>query len=330
MSTKKNQSYNVITQLFRYKHSISSAEIQQKLADNDLPNSERTVQRLLSDLKNIGLDFEYNPQNRKFKFNPSDDDYQTKLIGLMVAADFMQSVAAFPTNTLQFIEFDDRVVAKGSTFLPDLFKAITTTKWIEVTYQRYENDHPKTHLVAPLFLKEFNYRWYLLAVIKTKGPGKTNMPLLFGIDRIVNLSLTDQSFNKIKLQKLSDYTAWTKGHIEKPMDLFDDVIGVRFTQAPVQEVILKFHPDQAPFIKSQPWHSTQKILVENEQEFTIEICVRPNDDLLTMILSQHGNVEVIEPKELRQSVIDMLQKSLDLYAPTKTTNKKNKRVKKMT
>jgi|GEM_PF-3452486 len=317
MSQKKNQSYYLINQLFQYKGSISSAEIQQKLADHDLPNSERTIQRLLSELKTLGLDLEYNPQNRKFKFNPSDSTDQTKLLGLMVAADFMQSVAAFPTNTLKFIDFDDRLVAKGSTFLPDLFKAITTRKWIEVTYQRYENDHPKTHFLAPLFLKEFNYRWYLLAVVKTKNSGQKNMPLLFGIDRILSLSLTGQKFNKHLLQTLSEYTAWSSGHIKDPMDLFDDVIGVRFTQEPVQQVVLRFHPEQAPFVKSQPWHSTQKVLIENEKEFIIEICVRPNDDLLTMILSQHGNVEVLGPTGLRKSIIDLLKKSLAQYTPTK-------------
>jgi len=324
MSKNKNQSLYVINQIVQSKGAISSAEIQQRLSYYDLPSSERTVQRLIADLKEMGLDLVYNPLTRKYNFNGSGSTNQTKLLALMVAADFMQSVAAFPTNTLQHIDFDDRLVAKGSHFLPDLFLAIRQRKWIDIDYQRYETENPRTHRLAPLFLKEFNYRWYLLAAVKGVKEEQKKMPLLFGLDRIQQLTLTGQKFNKNLFASLSDYTAWTKGRVQHPMDLFDDVIGVRFTQEAVQSVILKFSPEQAPFIQSQPWHSTQRELVNSGKEYTIEICVRPNDDLLTMILAQHGNVEVIEPLSLRKRVKETLQKSLELYKEDKKPTKKKK------
>lgn len=321
MSKNKNRSFYQVYQLMQRKGVVSSQEIQQKLEDHDLPSSERTVQRIIADLRDMGLDMEYNPQTRKYHFNPSDRADQTKLLSLLVTADFMQSVAAFPTNTLKYIDFDDRQVTQGSNFLPDLFTAITNRKWIEVVYQRYETEQPKTHQLAPLFLKEFNYRWYLLAAIKGSGTQHKKMPLLFGLDRIVSVEILGSKFSKNLIKSLSEYTAWSKGSVQNPMDLFDDVIGVRFTDEPVQQVILKFSPDQAPFIKSQPWHSTQRIITENEEEFTIEICVRPNDDLLTMVLSRHGNVEVVQPDSFRDRVIEILEKSLSHY----TLNKRKKR-----
>ncbi|SEA49618.1 Predicted DNA-binding transcriptional regulator YafY, contains an HTH and WYL domains [Arachidicoccus rhizosphaerae] len=324
MSFKKNQSFYLINQLIQNRKTVSSFEIQQKLSDYDLPSSERTVQRLISDLKDMGLELAYNPQTRKYDFNAMDSTDQTKLLALMVTADFMQSVAAFPTNTLQYIDFDDRLVAKGAHFLPDLFLAIQQRKWIEIVYQRYETETPKTHRLAPLFLKEFNYRWYLLAAVKNGHTDEKKMPLLFGLDRIQQLTLTGQKFNKNLFQSLSEYTPWSKGSIKKPMDLFDDVIGVRFTNEAVQQVKLKFSPEQAPFVQSQPWHSTQMILANTEEEFTIEICVRPNDDLMTMILAQHGNVEVLEPLSLREKVQSLLQKSLEKYKTHKKPIKKKK------
>jgi predicted DNA-binding transcriptional regulator YafY len=280
--------------------------------------------RLIADLKDMGLDLNYNPQTRKYDFNASDREDQTKLLALLVTADFMQTVAAFPTKTLKFIDFDDKQVSKGAHFLPDLFSAINQHKWIEIVYQRYETESPRTHRLAPLFLKEFNYRWYLLAAVRGEDKHQKKMPLLFGLDRIQQLELTGQKFNKNLFKSLSEYTPWSEGAIHNPMDLFDDVIGVRFTEEPVQNVILKFSPEQAPFVKSQPWHSTQIELQNTPEAFTIEICVRPNDDLLTMILAQHGNVEVLEPLSLRKRVIEILQKSLDLYKDTTKAPKKKK------
>jgi len=311
---KKNQSYYIIAQLFQQKGQVSTLEIQQKLEAAELPSSESTTQRLIKDLKNIGLTLEYDNQKRKYIFNEEGSSMQIKILNLMVASDFLHEVATSPADKLKYIEFDARMVAKGANFLPDIFNAITKRKWLEVEYKRYENEVSKIHILAPLFLKEFNNRWYLLAVYKGELKGKNNIPLIFGIDRILNIEVTIDSFEKNLFKKLHDYPKWQKENKESPMDLFNDMIGVRLTEQPVQEVILKFSPEQAPFIKSQPWHSTQEILAENENEFKISICVRPNDDLLTMILAQHGNVEVLEPESLRSQTIGILKKSLALYS----------------
>lgn len=299
--------------MFQQKGKVNSREIHEKLEALDLPSSERTVQRLIEGLKNMGLTLDYDNQSKKYIFNEEGSSNQVKILNLMVAADFMHEVATSPADKLKYIDFDARMVTKGAHFMPEIFQAMTKRKWLEVEYKRYENENSKFHTLAPLFLKEFNNRWYLLAVYQGELKGKKNIPLLFGIDRIMNLQITNKSFHKALFQSLQDYPAWSKENKRVPMDLFRDMIGVRLTQEPVQQVILRFSPDQAPFVKSQPWHSTQEILTDNALEFKIAVYVRPNDDLLTMILSKHGNVEVVEPESIRKQTIAILKKSLALY-----------------
>ena len=75
----------------------------------------------------------------------------------------------------------------------------------------------------------------------------------------------------------------------------------------MKKIVLIFDPNQAPFIKSQPWHQSQKIISDSKKEFKIELTVIPSYELKAQILSYGATVEVLKPSHLREEMIETIK-----------------------
>jgi predicted DNA-binding transcriptional regulator YafY len=78
-------------------------------------------------------------------------------------------------------------------------------------------------------------------------------------------------------------------------------------------VVLSYEAFQGNYIKTQPIHNSQKILVDNDDELRISIRVIPNYELEEQILKQGERVKVVEPKWLQDSIKERLKKALEQY-----------------
>jgi predicted DNA-binding transcriptional regulator YafY len=141
-------------------------------------------------------------------------------------------------------------------------------------------------------LKEFQNRWYVCGC-EDHGVFKS-----YGIDRITNLVVLSEFFSPT---------------IKNPKELFDQIIGLTLEEYSLEQVILSFHPLQGKYIKSQPLHTSQQILIEDEIEFRIAIRVIPNYELEEQILKHGERVKVIEPQWLREEIKSRLQKAIHYY-----------------
>ena len=150
----------------------------------------------------------------------------------------------------------------------------------------------KTVVLQSVLLKEFQNRWYVCGC-EDDGVFKS-----YGIDRITNLVLINEFFSPT---------------IKNPKELFDQIIGLTLEEYSLEQVILSFHPLQGKYIKSQPLHSSQQILIEDEIEIRIAIRVIPNYELEEQILKHGERVKVIEPQWLREEIKSRLQKAIHYY-----------------
>jgi predicted DNA-binding transcriptional regulator YafY len=100
--------------------------------------------------------------------------------------------------------------------------------------------------------------------------------------------------------------------VKNPKKLFYDVIGL-YSENELEQVVLSYQPFQGKYIKSQPLHSSQKILVDNQSELRIEITVCPNYELEEQILKQGERVTVLEPQWLRENIKKRINDSLLNY-----------------
>jgi predicted DNA-binding transcriptional regulator YafY len=187
-------------------------------------------------------------------------------------------------DTEKVISFEENPFLKGLEHLNPLIEYIKQKSQLCIKYRSFKSSESIEFDLSPYFLKRYNQRWFL-----------------FGQDSrfktITNLAL--DRIEEIQHSK-SAYTANTEYDWD---EYFDDMIGVsRPIDGALTKVILKFSPDQAPYIKTKPLHGSQKEIHEDETGYTVSIEVIPNYELESLILSYGNRSEVIEPKALRETI----------------------------
>ena len=82
---------------------------------------------------------------------------------------------------------------------------------------------------------------------------------------------------------------------------YKNAFGIQTYGNPIK-ILLEIDNTQKEYIKSLPFHSTQKIVDEKDKCFTIELFMHPTFDFIMEILRFGKWCEVIEPKNFRDEV----------------------------
>lgn len=171
----------------------------------------------------------------------------------------------------------------GSEWIPQIVRAIDSNVTIEIDYHKFCEAEHSIREVEPYLLKEDRHRWYVLGKSLTKGKITTH-----ALDRIVALKVLDKKF----VPATFDFN-----------DHFKYSFGITVNDAEQIEVILSFNQMQGFYLKTLPIHSTQRILIDSEDEFRISVTAKPSWEFYEKILGYGGKVKVISP----QLVIDTLK-----------------------
>lgn len=171
----------------------------------------------------------------------------------------------------------------GSEWIPRIVRAIDSNQTIEIEYHKFSETEHSIREVEPYLLKEDRHRWYVLGKSLTKGKVTT-----LALDRIIALNVLDKKF----IPPAFDFNSH-----------FQFSFGITVPPNEPIEVVLSFKQLQGYYLKTLPLHSTQKILIDSEDEFRISITVKPSWEFYDKILGYGGNVKVLSP----QSVIDTLK-----------------------
>jgi predicted DNA-binding transcriptional regulator YafY len=263
-----------------------------KFEDRPTSISIRTFQRDLIEIRELfKIDIQYDFSERVYFIV---DDQQSDLNSRMLESiDTINSLKVVD-DIGQYMYFEKRK-ASGTHHFHGLLHAIKNRIVINLLHQKYDDDEPKERRVDPLALKESKGRWYLFAKDTTDRRLKT-----FGLDRILGFE-------------------YTPGRFDYPMGLnvnehFRHCFGVINPEAAdPQEVILSFFPEQGKFIKSYPFHESQTILTDNENELRLSLHIYVTVDLKLEILSYGDTVEVISPQKLREDMADIYRSAANLY-----------------
>lgn len=194
-----------------------------------------------------------------------------------------------------FVEVEKSLSAGGNQFLNDLMIAIKEKKVVELFYKSFSSVSEKRYDFFPYVLKEYRNRWYVIGKNK-----HTDSIVTFALERINKVILTKEYFKKDIEFSAKEYFKYSFG------------ISVN-NQFKPEKIVLKFDANQAPFIKSQPWHQSQKIISDTKKEFKIELTVIPSYELKAQILSYGATVEVLKPSYLRDEIIDIFSSALKKY-----------------
>lgn len=255
--------------------------------------SIRTFKRDREDIASIyGFEIEYNPSIKAYFIN---QDIQPEADNRVMEAFDVIDAFNIKTNIDDYVLFEKRQQL-GTENLFGILHAIKNNLNINFWYHRYQKDNGSLKEVSPLALKEFKYRWYLLA--KEIGSGKIKP---FALDRLSNLSVSNIKF-----------ASRDRNHIK---DLFNDCFGIFLPDEnqKVEHIILSFTKLKGKYIKSLKMHSSQNELIDNENEYRISLDVYITHDFIMELLSHGLELEVIEPKHLKETIIMHHKGALEKY-----------------
>lgn len=290
--------YNLIIKKLRryptdFKNIADYLEEESRIQGYNFRVSKRTFQRDLNDIRSLyNIDIQYDFSKRVYFIKFEDREGFGERI--------LQSFDVFNALRIserlsKYIHFERRN-PEGTEYLSDFLKAIKTRSQVKIAHQKFEESKAILRHINPLALQEFKNRWYVVAQDIDLKKKRT-----FALDRILDVTLMPTKFTYPKNFTVESY--------------FKDYFGVVREQSgePV-EIELSFNPHQGEYIKSLPLHSSQEILVDNNQEVRIRLKVVITFDFIIELLSLGKRVRVVKPQILIEYLKDEYQEALDRYS----------------
>ncbi|MEZ5040682.1 MAG: WYL domain-containing protein [Saprospiraceae bacterium] len=193
------------------------------------------------------------------------------------------------------VSFEQNPYLQGLSFFGDLFAAIFYKKVLEVHYCNFKGE-ASCFLFHPYCLKEYRNRWYVIG----HYPAQQSYTWLLALDRIEQLDVKNDPFIPNPGIDWEDY--------------FFHTIGVTIKAGQqAQKILIWFHTDAAPYVKTKPIHGTQKIVAEDSLGLIIALTIIPNYEFFQNILAFGDSAEIKSPEHLRQRMKTKLQGALDRY-----------------
>ena len=194
----------------------------------------------------------------------------------------------------QVVQFDSYPDYPGNEFLSILYQSIIERKAIELQYQKFGTIESSTRVLHPYLLKEYGYRWYLIALQPA-----TDKILTFALDRILSVNSTEEYF-AIR----PDFD---------PDLFFQFAFGITQKEEEPVEIILQFAMDQYGYITTSPLHQTQEIKIVGDY-FELRLFLVPSFELVEKLLSFGDRVKVLQPNLLRSQLLEKYQKAIAQYS----------------
>lgn len=267
-------------------------EIESEIQGYNFNISIRTFQRDREDIFSLyNIEIQYDYSNKVYYLEESE--LQDANERILEAFDVFNALN-ISDRLSEHIHFEKRKQL-GTEHLYGLLYAIKNQFQIQFMYQNYWEDNSTKRKLEPYALKEFKYRWYVLA--KDLGDNKIKS---FALDRITNLEIL-----KIKFKFPNDF------NVREHYRYCFGIISPNAHQP--EDIILSFNSFQGKYIKSLPLHESQQILIDNETELRIQLKLFITHDFVMELLSFGENLKVLKPKSLIDDIKSTIRKLQELY-----------------
>jgi predicted DNA-binding transcriptional regulator YafY len=170
-----------------------------------------------------------------------------------------------------------------------------TRLWIR-HYNR-KDDRETEREVSPQRLVHYRDNWYLDAWCHLREDLRS-----FAVDAIREARLCDARAKDIAGAELDEYLGSGYGI---------------FAGRTVQWATLKFTPQAARWVSAQNWHPKQRVRVEKDGAYVLEVPYAEDRELVMEILKYGADVEVIAPAALRARVAEALHAAARRYEPAR-------------
>jgi len=193
-----------------------------------------------------------------------------------------------------FIHFMRSPEIKGIQYFDPIVSAIENREVLRLYYLPFYEDKPYFNEVHPYLLKEHGSRWYLVGLNSFKGKVRT-----YALDRIRDLQLAEGA-----------------SYVPPPFnaeEYFKYAIGIIAPEGTPPLIKLSVQKTQAQYLITRPWHDSQNIEEENEENIVFSFRVHPTYEFRSLLLSMGKDATILEPATLKEEIKQELLNMLNHY-----------------
>ncbi len=298
MVTELLQKYIWLVQTFirAGESGLSLGEISDRWENRfDSPYSRRTFNNHREAVEEVfGIRIECNRSTNRYFIGCTDDvtDDNAETAWLINTFTVNNMLALGKERLSGRVSVED--IPSGHRHLTSIMEAMTESRGIRITYQKYTRAEADIYTLRPYAVKEFAKRWYLVAYCEER-----NGLRVYGLDRIQSLELTGESF---RMPKNFDVD-----------ELFSTSFGIYIPEEKGRTVIFRATPTDARFLRDLPIHTSQKEIASESDSVTFSIFVCPNKALIMEFCKYGSGLEVISPEDIRTQVAEEHRKAAEKY-----------------
>lgn len=275
------QRYILIVEFLR-KRATPFQEIKEFLLDNEIEISQRTFQRDKEEIESLwGIEIKFNKKESVYEINEELSDGKFDRI----AESFNIVNALKQTNAVSKYIFVEQRKPKGTEYFNGILHAIQNNLIITFQLNSFWSE-PSQRRCVPKAIKEAQNRWYLIAYDLDRADFRN-----YGLDRISKFEVTSSKKNTPNINIQEHY---------------QHAFGIETYEKSTQ-IILQFENSQKEYLKSLPFHCSQKIIMENKTHFKIELLMHPTHDFIMEILRFKNWCEVLEPIWFRNQIKETIK-----------------------
>ena len=202
---------------------------------------------------------------------------------------------------------------KKSGLMGFLYSTIQNKQNISISFKKLKGKSFKDYeitkyIVSPHYILESNGRWYLLGKVKRSRM----IPDIFSFDGIIDFKIEKKEIEFIESK--IDYSK-----------IYDDRIGTSNTYGELTKVKLAVLFEFYHYLDSKPFHHSQKpievVEIDKVKYVIVQLRLKCNRELENLILHYGGRITVLEPDYLRNKIIDILKKSINLHNNLRVSKK---------
>ena len=285
---------------------------------------ERTIYRYLKVLELAGVPYTYDRQARCYRVRPSvkfpvlnlsrDElvgqataNVVSRFGGISAAANAEPATskiaAASPAEVGELLAEAEAVTTALDLKLADHSRhheAIRTVQWALIEGKQLEGEYASPYQEDPVSLTLHPYRlcltgqaWYLIA-----RPVTGDQPKTYRVMRFPSIRMKDAPAVVPAEFSLDEYfgNAWSVYKGEQTYD-----------------VEIEFTPDAADLVTETVWHKSQQVKRHADGGVTLSFRVDGLDEIVWWVLGWSSRAKVIQPKELRELVVDKLSQAIAIH-----------------
>ena len=230
----------------------------------------------------FGIDIKCDRRDNTYSIENTEDLNGHGIRNWMLNALSLNSLLAEGASMHDRIFFDE--VPSKDKYLSVVIQAIRDGKKVQIHYQSYRKDSEDHFIFEPYFLKVFKRRWYLYGYKGDKDGCR-----MLALDRMITATITSENFTLPKEFSTDGY--------------FGNIYGARiYPDMKPERLLLKVSPMQTKYFRSLPLHKSPDEVETHDDYSVFSYFLTADYDFKQDLLSFGKEVEVLEPKALREAI----------------------------